>query len=161
LKGYLERFNERYAELILPEEIRIYKCDRGSYELPVMPELAVAENRNIGDIEQLQLTIPIKTYAASWRIEEAPEPEHLAHFLNEFLISLCCGVNREAGRWYKREGIQVMEGLSCDFSNSPDIGKVQYDLVIRMPWEVTIERKWESLQNYVLVYGRFGLAPKE
>ena len=107
------------------------------------------------------VTVPIEAYAAAWRNDNIPSPIDLAKLADLFLQHLVRGTAADLSREMKKaEGECVKYADALPEVPKPE-GDAKYILLVRHPWEISIERDFDTRDVCCILYGRYGLLPRE
>jgi hypothetical protein len=151
---YVERFNVAYAEQPHKWEATAVECNKGYEDIPIHPQDAsiLDDNRSVSNCEYIR--IPVHAYGTVYTLDNAPEPEALAKFLDGFLCRLCAG--EQFLNWSKPECDPLRHNNAIDDILAPEpVDR----LLIRLPWEVEVYRDFDYAEDRLSVYGRFGVIP--
>lgn len=104
--------------------------------------------------------VPIKTLAAMWHTDNLPEKKWLADYCSDLLRLLLHGWEHVPQQLIKPEGQSVLVYGSLrelpvilDIQGGSDKGV----LVARKPFEVSFHNRFETMTDYLVLRGRYGV----
>ncbi len=108
-----------------------------------------------------RIEVPIYTFRWIMKREDLPTPKKLAEFLDEFLWRLVCGVDYDDPIMkHKPLGAHSTRPKELKFT-TPCPTTITHKLIVRWMWEIDVSQEFETGDELVSIYGRYGVMPKE
>lgn len=148
---WCEEFKAEFERMEKPWEAGSVRCDCGS--LDVIP---ADDGEELGEIR-----VEMKAYGRKWLLPDVPSPHAVARFANNFLTLLTTHTTFAGKKnWRKLEGFPISSGASTRLPKL-DGRPPKYRLVVRQQWEPEVWKEFDTRNEWVSIYGRFGRFPRE